>query len=166
MYNRTVIRLLFCSALILFGCSKDSPVSTQLTQSEQGTALGKSGGATQISGLGELPGSSECTDIPPGAAFSLKMTGDIDGCLYVFVDEVKCSPSGTYRERGREFFDGTYNGVSGTFRTNYKFEAKYTGLPGNCDITSATELFGRCQHPIVVGSGTGAFAGVTGRIDF
>ena len=30
----------------------------------------------------------------------------------------------------------------------------------------ALEIFGRCQHPIVAGSGTGVFEGVTGRLDF
>ena len=28
------------------------------------------------------------------------------------------------------------------------------------------EVKGRCQHPIVAGSGTGGFAGATGRFDF
>jgi hypothetical protein len=27
------------------------------------------------------------------------------------------------------------------------------------------EIFGRCQHPIVNGSGEGVFSGVTGRLD-
>ena len=28
------------------------------------------------------------------------------------------------------------------------------------------EILGRCQHPIVAGTGTGVFEGVTGRLDF
>ena len=28
------------------------------------------------------------------------------------------------------------------------------------------EIFGRCQHPIAAGSGTGGFEGAKGRIDF
>ena len=28
------------------------------------------------------------------------------------------------------------------------------------------EIFGRCQHPIVAGSGTGVFNGVTGQMNF
>jgi hypothetical protein len=56
------------------------------------------------------------------------MTGDLEGCLYIFVDEYECSPSGTYREIGRELFVGSYNGGSGSFWTTYKFEAKYEGV--------------------------------------
>jgi hypothetical protein len=29
-----------------------------------------------------------------------------------------------------------------------------------------SELHGRCQHPIVAGSGAGGFEGATGRVDF
>jgi len=93
------------------------------------------------------------------------MTGDLNGCLYVFVDEYECSPSGTYREEGREKFIGTYNGQSGTFWTTYKFEAKYEGCSPDGSYLGA-EIFGRCQHPIVAGSGTGVFSGVTGQINF
>jgi hypothetical protein len=28
------------------------------------------------------------------------------------------------------------------------------------------EIFGRCQHPLVAGTGSGVFAGATGRLDF
>ena len=93
------------------------------------------------------------------------MTGDIEGCLYVFVDEFECSPSGTYREKGREHFVGTYKGETGTFWTGYKFEAKYEGCAANGSPLGA-EIIGRCQHPIVEGSGDGIFGGVTGRLDF
>lgn len=31
---------------------------------------------------------------------------------------------------------------------------------------SGAEVRGRCQHPLVAGSGTGGFAGATGRVDF
>jgi hypothetical protein len=31
---------------------------------------------------------------------------------------------------------------------------------------SGSEVRGRCEHPIVAGSGTGGFEGATGRIDF
>ena len=159
MNNRIFIRLIFCLALIIFGCSKDVPVSSELTQSEQGSVLGKAGGATQISGIGSFAGTGECTD--EQATFALRMTGDLEGCLYTYVENSECSPSGTYREQGRELFVGTYNGVPGTFRTTYKFEAKYQ----DC-ANLIGEKVGRCQHPIVAGSGTGVFAGVTGRLDF
>ncbi len=81
-----------------------------------------------------------------------------------YVDGFECSPSGTYREVGREYFVGTYNGQSGTFWTNYKFEAKFEGCAANGSYVGA-EIKGRCQHPIAKGSGTGVFEGVTGRLD-
>ena len=39
-----------------------------------------------------------------------------------------------------------------------RFEAKLA--------SDGSEVRGRCQHPIVSGSGTGGFAGATGRLDF
>ena len=51
-------------------------------------------------------------------------------------------------------------GAEGTFTTNYRFQGKYEP-PG-----FVVEIFGRCQHPIVAGSGTGGFEGAEGRIDF
>ena len=39
------------------------------------------------------------------------------------------------------------------------------GVPAS-DGDFAQEVFGRCQHPIVDGSGTGVFDGVSGRLDF
>jgi hypothetical protein len=51
-----------------------------------------------------------------------------------------------------------------SFQTTYKFEAKYEGCAADGAYISA-ELKGRCQHPIVEGSGTGVFEGVTGRLD-
>ena len=120
------------------------------------------GGATQISGLGSFDGTGECSDSEgAGADFALIMAGDLEGCHYVFVETAECSPSGTYREEGRELFVGTFNGETGTFETTYKFEAKYQDCPN-----LITEIFGRCQHPIVTGSGEGVFEGATGRLDF
>jgi hypothetical protein len=128
-----------------------------------GVAL--AGGATQISGVAvyDAPAGGKCPDPPPGVVSDyppLVMTGSLDGCLYTDVLTDQSSPSGTYRETGTEFFVGSYLGESGTFETTYRFEAKYE------DATTQTgEIFGRCQHPIVEGSGTGIFEGVTGRID-
>jgi hypothetical protein len=123
-------------------------------------------GATQISGIAFFDEGGTCDDPDPEGEvpnFALIMTGDLEGCLYTFVDSAKSSPSGTYRETGTERFvateeDGT---VVGTFETTYRFEAKYE------DVTDpATEIFGRCQHPIVEGSGTGIFEGVSGQLFF
>lgn len=119
------------------------------------------GGATQIEGVGFFA-ETECMDPEGhGSDFALLMTGDLEGCLYVFAAEWECSPSGTYRERGTEIFVGNYNNVGfGTFETAYLFSAKLGDCP---DL--ATEIWGRCQHPIVRDSGMGDFEGVTGRFD-
>ena len=115
------------------------------------------GGATQISGVGIYGDDVTCDD-PEGddADYSVEfITGTLEGgCLYTFVETAVSSPSGTYRETGTELFVASDG--SGTFETTYRFEAKY-------DL--AGEIFGRCQHPIVEGSGTGIYEGVSGRID-
>jgi hypothetical protein len=120
-------------------------------------------GATQISGIGFFPDPGECDDPPEGVVsdYAVVMTGDLEGCLYTDVKTAESSPSGTYRETGTELFVGSYSDGSGTFATTYRFEAKYE------DVTDpATEIFGRCQHPIVEGSGTGIFEGVSGQLFF
>src|ERR671914_1443135 len=79
-------------------------------------------GATQISGIAFFDEGGTCDDPDPEGEvpnFALIMTGDLEGCLYTFVDSAKSSPSGTYRETGTERFvateeDGT---VVGTFET-------------------------------------------------
>ena len=166
MKHKTFICLSFFLAVILFACSKNSNnVSQKETLPEAQTAANISAGAAQISGVGFYATANECDYESQGAAYAIKMTGDLQGCLYAFIDDFECSPSGTYREEGREFFVGTYNGQTGTFWTTYKFEAKYEG----CSESGAplgAEIFGRCQHPIVIGSGTGIFNGVTGQINF
>lgn len=120
------------------------------------------GGATQLAGIGFFAGSGDCTDpAGQGADFALTMTGDLAGCHYVFIETTECSPSGTYRETGTEIFVGQYSGGFGTFKTTYKFEAKYQ----DC-ANLVGEIFGRCQHPIIADSGEGVFEGVSGRLNF
>ena len=117
-------------------------------------------GATQISGIAVFDDRGECDDPEgEGADFALIMDGDLEGCLYTFVETAESSPSGTYRETGTELFVAS-NGA-GTFETTYRFEAKYEDVD-----TLSGEIFGRCQHPIVGGSGTGIFEGVTGQLFF
>jgi hypothetical protein len=102
----------------------------------------------------------ECVDPEGvGADYAFVMTGDLEGCLYTFVETAESSPSGTYRETGTELFVASDG--SGTFETTYRFEAKYEDV-----ANPSTEIFGRCQHPIVKGSDTGILEGVTGRLDF
>ena len=124
-------------------------------------------GATQISGVAFFDAVPPEPPVCPiegtdyaGADYALVMTGDLEGCLYTFVDQPPdSSPSGTYRETGTETFVASDG--SGTFETTYRFEAKYE------DVANLSgEIFGRCQHPIVEGSGTGIFEGVSGRLDF
>ena len=89
----------------------------------------------------------------------LALTGSLEGCWYTRVDSSRQTPSGTYLESGAEVFVGSLNGgPEGTFATTYRFEAKFE--------PDGTEVRGRCQHPVVEGSGTGGFEGVTGRVDF
>jgi hypothetical protein len=118
-------------------------------------------GATQFSGIAYWPSEGQCTGGAGLEDFSyvVVMTGDLQGCHYTFVDWSSCSPGGAYNETGHEVFVGTYKGQAGTFETTYRFTAKYN----NC--TDFQELQGRCQHPIVDGSGTGVFEGMTGRLD-
>lgn len=158
MKNKTFIGLIIGVALITVGCSKDSTQESELNYLKKATT-----GAVQLNGVGYFDSSGECDTEDKGADYSLIMTGDLEGCLYTYVESFDCSPGGTYMEIGREYFVGTYNGVYGTFWTTYKFEAKYEG----CDDGSivGAELKGRCQHPIVEGKGTGVFKGVTGRLD-
>lgn len=125
------------------------------------TSPAYAGGAEQIRGIGFPDDAGDCDPAGLGADFAIVMDGDLVGCHYVFVESYKCSPSGTYQEWGTERFVGTYNGVDGTFDTTYHFTAKLGICP---DL--ATEIFGRCQHPITAGTGTGAFEDVSGRLDF
>ena len=120
---------------------------------------------------GQVDGSASfdvvaCPGPPPGfEAFidypGLLMTGDLKGCLYTNVEQMNRNPAeedGVYIERGQEVFVGSLNGgPTGTFTTTYRFQGKYA---------DGVELFGRCQHPIVDGSGTEGFEGATGRLDF
>jgi hypothetical protein len=117
------------------------------------------GGATQISGVGSYD--ARCDPTSVDASYAILMTGDLEGCLYTFVETAESSPSGTYRETGTELFVGSWGDETGTFETTYRFEAKYEDVNDQ-----ATEIFGRCQHPIVVGSGTGVFEGVSGILLF
>ena len=165
MVSKIILPLTICLCLFIVGCSKDDSSLSEAIQSESMSVSSDARGATQISALGVYATTDECSSSQgQGAAYIVKLAGDINGCLYAFIDDFDCSPSGTYREEGRELFIGTYNGETGSFWTTYKFESKFEG----CSESGAPlglEIFGRCQHPIVAGSGTGVFEGVTGRID-
>jgi hypothetical protein len=159
--NRVLAVCTSAALALSIGCSTDSPTAAgPEAQFEQGGL--RAGGAAQISGIGYYAESDQCTDDPEGqgASYALTMTGDLEGCHYVFVETARCSAGGAYSETGTETFVGLYNGVPGTFKTTYLFTAKYT----DC-ANLIGEIAGRCEHPLVAGSGEGVFEGVTGRLD-
>ncbi len=117
-----------------------------------------------ISGDSVYAETGECDYPSQGADYALRMSGDLEGCLYAFIDDFQCAGDGNYSEQGRELFVGTYKGHPGTFRTTYTFEAKFEGCENGS--YSGAEISGGCHHPIVEGSGTGIFKGVTGVMDF
>jgi hypothetical protein len=159
--NTRILALCTWAALALSaGCSPDSPTVAGPDARFDQKGLG-AGGATHISGIGSFAEPGECNDPEgQGSDFALTMTGDLEGCHYVFVETARCSPGGAYTERGTETFVGLYNGAPGTFKTTYLATAKYT----DC-ANLVGEIAGRCQHPLIAGSGEGVFEGVTGRLD-
>src|SRR5215471_12448262 len=164
MRNKTSLPIvvILAASFIFSSCQKSIQeptgvnVSLKETQQEEQTSVNSanSSEATQLSGVAYFDATDGCNAAGQGADLAFTFTGDLEGCWYVFVDEFDCSPSGTYREEGRELFVGTYNGQQGTFWTTYKFEAKYEGCPNDGSPLGA-EIFGRCQHPVTAGSGTG-----------
>ena len=166
MKNKVYALFLFL-LVVSFSCSKENAVSEDSKSNAQSDlAIGTEASSTvDISGIGFFATEPECGAIGAGGVFATRVTGDLEGCLIAFIDEFGCQPSGTYREKGSEHFIGTYKGQPGEFWTKYQFEAKYEG----CDVSGAplgSEIFGRCEHPIIKGSGTGVFEGATGRLDF
>ena len=125
---------------------------------------------TRISGIGYFDDTGLCDDEVYDAEgdspdFAVVLEGDLEGCQYVFVDSWSCMPSYVYHETGTEMYvlDGA-NGT-GTFRTTYFFRGKFEGCTPE-GFPGGAEIFGFCQHPIVAGSGTGTYEGVTGRLHF
>jgi hypothetical protein len=115
----------------------------------------------QISGVGVLDTTNRCNDAVGNdfMDFTMVMTGDLEGCWYTNIETARTTPSGMYLETGAEIFVGSLNGGPvGTFTTTYRFEAKFA--------PDGSEIHGRCQHPIVDGSGTGGFEGASGRLNF
>jgi hypothetical protein len=120
--------------------------------------------SSQIDGTADFlssPGGACPQPLPEGFEYPyvLVLQGSLSGCWYTHVETTKLTPSGTYLETGQEYFVGRLNGgPPGTFTTTYRFEAKLA--------PDGSEVRGRCQHPLVAGSGTGGFTGATGRVDF
>ncbi len=85
-----------------------------------------------------------------GSDFALLMTGDLEGCLSIFVQGYTCTELNDfahYTERGRETFVGTLRGKRGRFTTNYTVDAAYAA--GFCQsFDFSLELSGSCIHKI------------------
>lgn len=117
---------------------------------------------TQISGVG-IPGGfggNGCDDLDyDDATYTIAMSGDLEGCVYGYELEAKVLDNGIFQTRDQEFFVGSWDGNEGTWEMREHFTSKW-------DPTFTEQKFGRCQHPIVDGSGTGDFEGITGRVDF
>lgn len=118
---------------------------------------------TKVGGVGVLvvPGDAPCDDAAHGGAdYALALTGDLEGCIYGYITTYSFQEnSGTYKERADEVFVGSWGDVEGTFGMTENFSAKF-------DTDTGDQIHGRCQHPIVDGSGTDGFDGVSGRLDF
>ena len=105
------------------------------------------------------PGDYGCTANPDGVpTYVILMTGDLEGCIYGYELSYKELPNGIFQTRDHEYFFGTFNGKSGSWEMDEHFTSKW-----NAD---GSQKYGRCQHPIIKGTGTGDFTGVTGRVDF
>ena len=118
-------------------------------------ALATGGSSTVISGNSTF---SDCGK--EGSDFALLMTGDLEGCLSIFVQGFTCKERNGfahYTERGREVFVGTLRGKQGRFVTNYTVDAAYaTGFCQSFDFS--LELSGSCIHKIHGRSGVFADA--------
>ena len=89
LVNNTFICLSFFLTVILFSCSKNNnTVAPKETLSEEQTTANNSAGATQISGIGYYATAGECDYESQGAVYAIRMTGDLEGCLYAFIDDV------------------------------------------------------------------------------
>jgi hypothetical protein len=120
--------------------------------------------ATPVSGTFVFDTEKTCTEAPPGFdEFTFVISGDLEGCWYTNIERPRDlgSPSGLYLETGREVFVGQLRGGPvGTFSTTYAFVSQW-----DPDFTrGGTEIWGRCQHLIVRGSGTGGLHDVTGHL--
>lgn len=94
--------------------------------------------------------------------WTLVLEGDLSGCLYTSIETGEELPGGVYIETGTEIIVAcTTVGeeeACGTFSTTYRFYGVFAD--------DGTQLFGKCHHPIVTGSGTGGFSGISGRLGF
>ena len=140
------------SARVARGAAAIVVVAGLLAAIVPGAALARGGGATVVRGIQHEYGSC-------GNADGYLMDGSLVGCWWVDTFDVKPLPvQGTMLATGTEHFIGCLNEtVCGSFETTYRYTARFDG---------ATELHGRCHHPIDPTKGTGGFAGARGEISF
>jgi hypothetical protein len=90
-----------------------------------------------------------------GSDFALLFTGDLKGCLSIFVQGYTCKERNGfahYTERGRETFVGKWRGKNGRFTTKYTVDAAYAA--GFCEsFDFSLELSGSCIHKVQGRSG-------------
>ena len=90
-----------------------------------------------------------------GSDVALLLTGDLEGCLSIFVQDYSCrelNGFAHYKETGREAFTGTWRGGKGRFTTKYTINAAYA--QGFCtSFDFSLELSGSCRHHITGRSG-------------
>ena len=116
-----------------------------------GSALAAGSGATVVRGIQHEFGSCQIDGVD-----GYLMDGTLTGCWIIDTFEVKPMPTqGTMLAHGTEHFEGYLGGKFGTFKTTYTYTARFDG---------ATELHGRCHHPII--DGDGVFAGARGELSF
>lgn len=122
-------------------------------------------GSTRFGSVAYFAAPGECTDAEgAGADLVQNMTGNLEGCLYIYPEEFNCTQGGMYMELGRELYVGSgAPGDDGTFETTYRFTAKFPDYD-SC-MAFEGQINGRRQHPFVAGSGTGDFESVSGRFD-
>jgi hypothetical protein len=95
-----------------------------------------------------------------GSDLAVLMTGDLQGCLSIFVQAYNCRERNGfdhYTERGREVFVGTWRGKQGRFGTYYTINAAYAS--GFCQsFDFSLQISGSCTHTIDGRSGVFADA--------
>lgn len=101
-----------------------------------------------------------------GSDFAYLMTGDLEGCLSVFVEGFRCNDLedfDKYFERGRKVFIGKLRGKQGRFTTTYKFDAAFAN--GFCESFDFSLEVGGGGISKVTGR-SGVFEGAEGVIKF
>lgn len=146
--------LMLAGALVAAGCTSTGDAADEDLDEE---GLGEIEGGVQNgdnNSSGQsifVSGNSTFSDCGlEGSDAALLLTGDLEGCLSIFIDDFQChglDAFDLYLEQGREVFVGTLHGKSGRFRTTYTFDGAYAG--GFCQSFDASlEVGGGCIHKI------------------